>query len=89
MFCTDYCSSARSHANFQAKVLEAFNVIQRGLWEGKRRATAVSCVTNDELNDNHSEAWRNINAEVEVDSAKLRRGNRLELLGWSVRKKVG
>jgi hypothetical protein len=74
MFCTDCYSSARSHANSQAKVLEALNVIQRDLWEGKRQATAVSRVTNDELDDSHSEAWQNINAEVEsvgVDPASV------------------
>jgi hypothetical protein len=45
--------------------LEALNVIQRDLWKGKRRATAVSRATNNELDDSHSEAWQKIDAEVE------------------------
>jgi hypothetical protein len=65
IFLTKYCSSASTHANSQAQVLEALNIIQRDLWEGKRRTSAVSRVAMDELCDDHSEAWQNINAEVE------------------------
>jgi hypothetical protein len=74
MFFTDSCSSAKSQANSQAQVLRALNVIQRDLWEGKRRTSAVSRVTMDELCDDHSDAWQNINAEIEsvgVDTASV------------------
>jgi hypothetical protein len=46
-------------------VLEALNVIQRELWEGKRQTSAVSRVTLVELCDDDNDAWSNINAEVE------------------------
>jgi hypothetical protein len=46
-------------------VLEALNVIQRELWEGKRQTSAVSRVTLVELCDDNNDAWSNINAEVE------------------------
>lgn len=46
-------------------MLEALNVIQRELWEGKRQTSAVSRVTLVELRDDGNDAWSNINAEVE------------------------